>query len=80
MFCSVILKFLLLFFNFRQVVSAENLTPETRQIMEEVTRFLNLEKLLPCYRHTVTVRYGGRLSFSKKRNSWDFYLTEFLSF
>ncbi|KAJ8315654.1 hypothetical protein KUTeg_007804 [Tegillarca granosa] len=41
-----------------QVVSAENLTPETRQILEEVTRFLNLEKLLPCYRHTVTVSYA----------------------
>ncbi len=26
-----------------------------QQVLEEVTRCLNLEKLLPCYHHTVTV-------------------------
>ncbi|XP_078318591.1 transcription initiation factor TFIID subunit 2-like isoform X5 [Crassostrea virginica] len=35
--------------------SADNLSAETKQILEEITRYLNLEKLLPCYRHTVTV-------------------------
>ncbi|XP_072045257.1 LOW QUALITY PROTEIN: transcription initiation factor TFIID subunit 2-like [Amphiura filiformis] len=35
--------------------STESLTPETKVVLEEVTRCLNLEKLLPCYHHTVTV-------------------------
>ncbi|XP_062579980.1 transcription initiation factor TFIID subunit 2-like [Saccostrea cucullata] len=35
--------------------TADNLSMETKQILEEITRYLNLEKLLPCYRHTVTV-------------------------
>ncbi|XP_038057385.1 transcription initiation factor TFIID subunit 2-like [Patiria miniata] len=35
--------------------SVENLTPETRIVLEEVTRCLNLEKLLPCYHHRVTI-------------------------
>lgn len=35
--------------------TADNLSAETKQILEEITRYLNLEKLLPCYRHTVTV-------------------------
>ncbi|KAK3090048.1 hypothetical protein FSP39_008810, partial [Pinctada imbricata] len=35
--------------------SSENLSVETKQILEEITRYLNLDKLLPCYRHTVTV-------------------------
>ncbi|KAL5016218.1 hypothetical protein ScPMuIL_005807 [Solemya velum] len=35
--------------------SSENLPGSTKLILEEVTRYLNLEKLLPCYRHTVTV-------------------------
>jgi len=39
-----------------QSVNAD-LSSDTRAILEEVTRCLNLEKLLPCYRHTVTVRY-----------------------
>lgn len=41
----------------RQGPTADNLSAETKQILEEITRYLNLEKLLPCYRHTVTVRY-----------------------
>ena len=41
----------------RQGPSADNLSAETKQILEEITRYLNLEKLLPCYRHTVTVRF-----------------------
>ncbi|XP_033645134.1 transcription initiation factor TFIID subunit 2-like isoform X1 [Asterias rubens] len=35
--------------------SVENLTPETKMVLEEVTRCLNLEKLLPCYHHRVTI-------------------------
>ncbi|XP_030839037.1 transcription initiation factor TFIID subunit 2 [Strongylocentrotus purpuratus] len=35
--------------------SVENLSPETKMVLEEVTRCLNLEKLLPCYQHTVTI-------------------------
>lgn len=33
----------------------DSLTSETKQILEEITRCLNLDKLLPCYHHTVTV-------------------------
>ncbi|XP_052776335.1 transcription initiation factor TFIID subunit 2-like isoform X2 [Mya arenaria] len=32
-----------------------DLSSDTKAILEEVTRCLNLEKLLPCYGHTVTV-------------------------
>ncbi|XP_046544224.1 transcription initiation factor TFIID subunit 2-like [Haliotis rubra] len=35
--------------------STDSLTADTKQFLEEITRCLNLEKLLPCYRHTVTV-------------------------
>lgn len=35
----------------------DNLSADGKLILEEITRFLNLEKLLPCYRHTVAVRY-----------------------
>ena len=39
----------------RQVVSSETLSGDMKLILEEITRALNLEKLLPCYRFTVTV-------------------------
>ena len=35
-------------------VTAESLSPDTKLILEEVSRYLNLEKLLPSYRYTVT--------------------------
>ena len=35
-------------------IRGEDLSPDTRQILEEVTRFLNMEKLLPCYKFVVT--------------------------
>ena len=51
-----------------EAISSDSLTEDTRRVLEEVTRchivatiittttrYLNLEKLLPCYRHTVTV-------------------------
>lgn len=38
-----------------QKVTLESLSPDTRLLLEELTRFLNLEKLLPSYRFTVTV-------------------------
>lgn len=36
-------------------INAESLSIDTRAILEEVTRNLNLEKLLPCYKYTVSV-------------------------
>ena len=36
------------------IISADNLSEDTKKVLEEITRFLNLEKLLPCYRYTVT--------------------------
>uniref|UniRef100_A0A8C2UU57 Transcription initiation factor TFIID subunit 2 n=1 Tax=Chinchilla lanigera TaxID=34839 RepID=A0A8C2UU57_CHILA len=38
-----------------EVRTLENLNSDVRLIVEEITRFLNLEKLLPSYRHTITV-------------------------
>ena len=35
-------------------ITAEALSPDTKLILEEVTRFLNMEKLLPCYKFVVT--------------------------
>ncbi|XP_052258217.1 transcription initiation factor TFIID subunit 2-like isoform X2 [Dreissena polymorpha] len=37
-----------------QSINAD-LSSDTKSILEELTRCLNLEKLLPCYRHSVTV-------------------------
>uniref|UniRef100_UPI00358F3A99 transcription initiation factor TFIID subunit 2 isoform X2 n=1 Tax=Myxine glutinosa TaxID=7769 RepID=UPI00358F3A99 len=34
--------------------TVEGLHPDAKLVLEEITRFLNMEKLLPCYRHTVT--------------------------
>ncbi|XP_022235965.1 transcription initiation factor TFIID subunit 2-like isoform X2 [Limulus polyphemus] len=39
----------------RQPVSADSLSSNTKKILEEITRCLNLEKLLPCYKYTITV-------------------------
>ncbi|KAK0171350.1 hypothetical protein PV328_009091 [Microctonus aethiopoides] len=36
-------------------INAESLSIDTKVILEEVTRNLNLEKLLPCYKYTVSV-------------------------
>jgi transcription initiation factor TFIID subunit 2 len=36
--------------------STDALTSDTRLLLEEITSYLNLEKLLPAYRLTVTVR------------------------
>jgi len=36
------------------VITSESLTEDTKKVLEEITRYLNLEKLLPCYRYTVT--------------------------
>ena len=35
-------------------ITAENLSEDAKRVLEEITRFLNMEKLLPCYRYTVT--------------------------
>ena len=42
-----------------EVRTLDNLNPDVRLILEEITRFLNMEKLLPSYRHTITVRYDA---------------------
>ncbi|ODM99054.1 Transcription initiation factor TFIID subunit 2 [Orchesella cincta] len=36
-------------------ITAESLSSDTRTIMEEISRCLNLEKMLQCYKYTVTV-------------------------
>lgn len=41
--------------NIRSAITAENLSSDAKLILEEITRCLNLEKLLPCYKYTVTV-------------------------
>ncbi|XP_041045460.1 transcription initiation factor TFIID subunit 2 isoform X5 [Carcharodon carcharias] len=38
-----------------EVRTLDNLNPDVRLILEEITRFLNMEKLLPSYRNTITV-------------------------
>lgn len=35
--------------------SSDALSSETKLILEEIVRYFNMEKLLPCYHHTVTV-------------------------
>ncbi|KAG9510630.1 Transcription initiation factor TFIID subunit 2, partial [Fragariocoptes setiger] len=44
-----------LFNDSTQMATPEQLSPETKQVLEEITRCLNMEKILPCYRYTVTV-------------------------
>ena len=36
-------------------ITSDNLSPDTKAILEEITRLLNMEKMLPCYKYTVTV-------------------------
>ncbi|KAG7307115.1 hypothetical protein JYU34_007258 [Plutella xylostella] len=36
-------------------ISADSLSADTKLVLEEITRVLNLEKVLPCYKNTVTV-------------------------
>lgn len=36
-------------------ITADSLSSDTKLVLEEITRHLNLEKLLPCYKLTVTV-------------------------
>uniref|UniRef100_A0A2C9LKD2 Transcription initiation factor TFIID subunit 2 n=1 Tax=Biomphalaria glabrata TaxID=6526 RepID=A0A2C9LKD2_BIOGL len=38
-----------------QIVTAAALSPEMKLVVEEVVRSLNIEKLMPCYKFTVTV-------------------------
>ncbi|RXM35692.1 hypothetical protein EOD39_3948 [Acipenser ruthenus] len=38
-----------------EVRTVDNLNADVRLILEEITRFLNMEKLLPSYRNTITV-------------------------
>ena len=40
-----------------EVRTVDNLHGDVRLILEEITRFLNMEKLLPSFRNTITVRY-----------------------
>lgn len=40
-----------------EVRTVDNLNADVRLILEEITRFLNMEKLLPSFRNTITVRY-----------------------
>ncbi len=35
-------------------ITVDTISQDTKLILEEVTRFLNMEKLLPCYKYTVT--------------------------
>ncbi len=39
-----------------EVRTVDNLNTDVRLILEEITRFLNMEKLLPSYCNTITVR------------------------
>lgn len=36
-------------------ITSENLSADSKLLLEEITRMLNLEKSLPCYKNTVTV-------------------------
>ena len=36
------------------LITAESLSPDTKLILEEISRYLNLEKLLPSYKYTIT--------------------------
>ena len=42
-------------------ITPETLPEDIRRILSEVTRYLNLEKLLPCYKYTV-----GRAGVAEK--------------
>lgn len=36
-------------------ITVESLSADTKSVLEEITRMLNLEKSLPCYKNTITV-------------------------
>lgn len=36
-------------------ITADSLSADTKLVLEEITRVLNLEKVLPCYKNTATV-------------------------
>lgn len=38
-----------------QKSEASSLPSETKLILEEITRYFNLDKLMPCYKHSVTI-------------------------
>jgi len=40
---------------YRTAITAESLSSDTKLVLEEITRCLNLEKLLTCYKFTVSV-------------------------
>lgn len=40
---------------YHQSSLADALSSETKLILEEITRYFNLDKLMPCYKHTVTI-------------------------
>lgn len=42
-----------------EVRTVDNLNADVRLILEEITRFLNMEKLLPSFRNTITVRLAA---------------------
>lgn len=46
-----------------EVRTVDNLNADVRLILEEITRFLNMEKLLPSYRNTITVRCCRFIAF-----------------
>lgn len=53
---KVLVLYLFNLLNFyRSDITAESLSSDTRTIMEEISRCLNLEKMLQCYKYTVTV-------------------------
>lgn len=45
-----------------EVRTVDNLNSDVRLILEEITRYLNMEKLLPSYRNTITVRWSALTS------------------
>lgn len=47
--------FKIIFLLNRANITAESLSADTRLIMEEISKSLNLEKVLQCYKYTVTV-------------------------
>lgn len=50
-----------------EVRTVDNLNADVRLILEEITRFLNMEKLLPSFRNTITVRYHAECVFVFQR-------------
>lgn len=63
-----------------EVRTVDNLNADVRLILEEITRFLNMEKLLPSFRNTITIRYHAEcvLVFQHKVVS-EIYKTQLFS-